>query len=138
MLGKARGTFARLQPVWKSKQYSLRTKLRLYNSMVKPVLPYGAECWRVVEGDMNKMSAFHNGCLRRICRIFWSNKISNEELCKKTKSQNVVLERFSGAGSDGLGMFLEGTRTVSLRLPLDEHHLEEGSKVGPEQLKDVL
>ncbi|KAL9952828.1 hypothetical protein ACROYT_G040141 [Oculina patagonica] len=91
-LGKARGAFARLQPVWRSKQYSLRTKLRLYNSIVKPVLLYGAECWRVVKSDMNKINAFHNGCLRRICRIFWPNKISNEELYKKTKSQSVVLE----------------------------------------------
>ena len=39
-LGKARGAFARLQPVWRSKQYSLRTKRRLYNSTVKPVLLY--------------------------------------------------------------------------------------------------
>lgn len=31
-LGKARGAFARLQPIWKSKQCSLKTKLRLYNS----------------------------------------------------------------------------------------------------------
>ncbi|KAL9953192.1 hypothetical protein ACROYT_G040569 [Oculina patagonica] len=53
-LGKARGAFTRLQPVWRSKQYSLRTKLRLYNSIVKPVLLYGAECWRVVvKSDMN-------------------------------------------------------------------------------------
>ena len=91
-LGKARGAFARLQPVWKSKQFSLGTKLRLYNSVVKPVLLYGAECWRVIKSDMNKINAFHNGCLRRICRIFWPNKISNKELYKKTKSQSVILE----------------------------------------------
>ena len=77
-LGKARGAFARLQPVWKSKQFSLGTKLRLYSSVVKPVLLYGAECWRVIKSDMNKINAFHNGCLRRICRIFWPNKISNK------------------------------------------------------------
>ena len=46
-LGKARGAFARLQPIWKSKQCSLKTKLRLYNSKVKSVLLYGSECWRV-------------------------------------------------------------------------------------------
>ena len=34
-LGKARGVFARLQSVWKSSQYSLKTKMKIYNSKVK-------------------------------------------------------------------------------------------------------
>ena len=55
-LGKARGAFARLQPIWKSKQCSLKTKLRLYNINVKSVLLYGSECWRVVKSDMDKIS----------------------------------------------------------------------------------
>lgn len=71
--GKARGAFSRLQPVRKLKQYSLRRKLRLYNITVKPVLLYGSDYWRVVKGDMNKISVFHNGFLRRVFRIFWLN-----------------------------------------------------------------
>ena len=79
-LGKAHGVFARLYTIWKSKQYSLKTKVRLYNSNVKSVLMYGSECWRVTVRDMKKINAFHNGCLRKICRIFWPEKISNREL----------------------------------------------------------
>ncbi|KAJ8372712.1 hypothetical protein AAFF_G00277810 [Aldrovandia affinis] len=41
---------------------------------------------------MQKISAFHNGCLRRICRIFWPERISNEDLYKNTNCRNVVLE----------------------------------------------
>ena len=37
-LAKARGAFAQLQTIWKSKQYSLKTKLRLYNSNVKSII----------------------------------------------------------------------------------------------------
>ena len=91
-LGKARNAFAMLHTIWKSKQYSLKTKIRLYNSNVKSVLLYGSECWRVVESDMQKISAFHNRCLRRICRIFWPDRISNQDLYKNTNSRNVVLE----------------------------------------------
>ena len=91
-LGKARGAFARLQPIWKSKQRSLKTKLRLYNSNVKSVLLYRSECWRVVKSDMDKISAFHNGCLRKICRIFWPQKVSNEVLYQKTGCKNILLE----------------------------------------------
>ncbi|XP_070567278.1 uncharacterized protein [Ptychodera flava] len=41
---------------------------------------------------MNKINAFHNGCLRWICCIFWLNKISNEELYKRTKTESLVIE----------------------------------------------
>ena len=46
----------------------------------------------MVKGDMAKINAFHNGCLRKICRIFWPNKISNVELYKKTGCNSAVLE----------------------------------------------
>ena len=47
-LSKARNAFANLKPVWRSAVCSIRTKLNLYNSIVKSVL---SECWQVVETD---------------------------------------------------------------------------------------
>ena len=91
-LNKARGAFCRLRPIWKSKQYSLKTKLKLYNSNVKTVLLYGSECWCVTKKDMGKVEAFHNGCLRRLLNIFWPNKIRNEDLYQRTGSSNIALE----------------------------------------------
>ena len=41
---------------------------------------------------MAKIDAFHNGCLRKICRIFWPNKLSNVELHKNTSCISTVLE----------------------------------------------
>ena len=46
----------------------------------------------MVKGDMAKIDAFHNRCLRKICRIFWPNKISNVDLYKKTSCNSAVLE----------------------------------------------
>ena len=83
-LNKARCAFSRLKNIWKSKQYSLSTKVRIYNSNVKSVLLYGSECWRIDKRDINKVNAFHNSCLRRICNIFRHNKISNNDLYQKT------------------------------------------------------
>ena len=88
-LSKARNAFANLRPVWRSSVYSIRTKLHLYNSIVKSVLLYGSECWQVVETDFHKIEAFHNGCLRRICRIFWPRTISNLDLHAKTQSEAI-------------------------------------------------
>ena len=78
-LNKARLAFRHLYPVWKSKQYSRRTKVQLYNSNVKSVLLYGSECWRMTKKDFQKIASFHHSCLRKICRIFWPNKISNKD-----------------------------------------------------------
>ena len=91
-LSKACSVFARLQPVWKSSQFSLKTKLKLYNSNVKSVLLYGSECWRIVKSDLNRVQAFHNGCLRRICRIFWPRKITNADLYTKTNTNCIGIE----------------------------------------------
>ena len=81
-----------LQYIWKSNKYTTKTKIRLYNGNVKSILLYGSECWRVVKGDTTKINAFHNGCLRKICRIFWPNKICNVELYMKTDCNSAVLE----------------------------------------------
>ena len=91
-LNIAKGAFSRLRNIWKSRQYSLKTKIRLYNSNVKAVLLYGSECWRITKDDTRKVDVFHNGCLRKICNIYWPNKILNVELHKKTDSMNMSLE----------------------------------------------
>lgn len=91
-LGKAQGAFSQLRSIWRSKQYSLKTKMILYNCNVKSVLLYGSESWPVIKTDMRRMEVFHNGCLRRICQTFWPNKISNNELYKKTGSWSITKE----------------------------------------------
>ena len=85
-LTKARFAFCNLQNIWKSNKYSLSLKMKIYNSNVKSILLYGAETWRVVQRDIN---VFHSKHLRKICKIFWPNKISNIELQQRTKSKVV-------------------------------------------------
>ena len=58
---KVRSTFARLNNIWKSNVYGLKTKIRLFKTLVKPVLLYGAECWRMTKWDISRVSAFHDG-----------------------------------------------------------------------------
>ena len=66
--------------------------IRLYNSNVKSVLLYGSEFWRVTKTDMRVLSSFHHSCLRQICKIFWSNRISNENLLEMTNSTCILKE----------------------------------------------
>ena len=78
--------------IWKSKRLALKTKIKLYNSNVKSVLLYRAECWKTVETEINQLNAFHNICLRRICNTYWPNKISNDELYAKIECYSRATE----------------------------------------------
>ena len=95
-LSKARNTFRMLNNVWRSPQYSTRTKLRIYQSCVISTLLYGSECWRMTESDLNKLSTFHTKNLRRILRIFWPNTISNQQLldqCNQESMETIIMRR---------------------------------------------
>ena len=43
-----------------------KTKVRLFNSLVKAVVVHGCETWQMTEGDKKKLDVFRNKCLRRI------------------------------------------------------------------------
>ena len=89
-LGKARGVFAQLNPVWRSSQFRVDSKLKIYQSCVVSVLLYGSECWRMTQQDSAALSVFQTSCLRKICRIFWPDTISNRDLLKKTKKEDIL------------------------------------------------
>jgi hypothetical protein len=89
-LGKARRTFAQLNSVWRSRQFRVVSKLKIYQSCVVSVLLYGSECWRMTQQDSAALSSCHTSCLRKICRIFWPETISNRDLLKKTKQEDIT------------------------------------------------
>lgn len=67
----------------------------LYNSNVKSVLRYSSEWNSVIRKDMTKVESFHEGCLRKICNIFWPKKIAIKDLYGMTGYRNVVMEKRS-------------------------------------------
>ena len=82
---------ANLQMLWRSSVYSQKTKLRLYQSNVLSVLLYGSECWRMTQQDTNRLSSFHNTCLRKILKVYWPDTISSTRLHQATKQQHICL-----------------------------------------------
>ena len=90
-IGKARTAFRKLNRIWKSSNYSIMTKVHLYNSLVKSVLLYGCETWKM-NGDARKLDTFQFTCMRRIIKIRWPYVISNEDLMKRTETKRVSTE----------------------------------------------
>ena len=81
-----------MKKVWSSRILSIKTKLRIFNTIVKPIVMYGSETWRVTATNVRKIQAFINTCLRRILRISWPETISNEELWQRTGQRPVEEE----------------------------------------------
>ena len=55
----ARVFFMKLKQIWSSIIYTFRSKLRLFNTLVKPgLLLYGSETWKINEGDNRKLDKF--------------------------------------------------------------------------------
>lgn len=95
-LTKARTAFFKLRHMWESSFLRLRTKLHLYSSLVKSVLFYGSECWRMTDSNLQKTEVFHINCLRKILRIFFPKVITNEELYNRSMSEpirNIIRRR---------------------------------------------
>ena len=86
-IGKARTAFRKLNRIWKSSNYSIKTKVHLYHSLVKSVLLYSCETWKMNEGDATKLDTFQFTCIRKIIKIRWPYVISNEDLMKKTETK---------------------------------------------------
>ena len=88
-IGKARFSFNSLKPVFRSTAISLRNKLRIYNTNVKSVLLYGSETWKTTSTTLKKLQTFTNRCLRNILGIRWPERITNEELWRRTDQQEI-------------------------------------------------
>ena len=90
---KARAAFASLRNVWKNRQISERTKIRIFNSNVKFVLLYASETWCVSAENTQRLQVFVNRCLRYIIRSWWPhNWISNAELHRRCHQKPIATE----------------------------------------------
>ena len=62
-----------------------RTKLRLYDAYILPILLYGSECWTANKADMLRTDALGHWCLRRILNIRWHDFVRNDDSRRMTE-----------------------------------------------------
>ena len=53
---------------------TIPTKLKLYNTCILPIFPYGSECWAVTKRDVLKIDALDQWCLRKLLGIKWCHQ----------------------------------------------------------------
>ena len=95
-IGKASAIFGKVKKVWRNKHINLLTKLILYEALVLSTLLYGAEVWPLTVTLSKKLEAAHYRWLRGILGITWRDKVTNEEVRKRTGHiflEKVIRER---------------------------------------------
>ena len=69
--------------IFKTRDSILPTKVRLVKAMVFPVVMYGCECWTMKKAECRRIDAFELWCWRRLLRIPWTARRSNQSILKE-------------------------------------------------------
>ena len=69
-----------LDSIFKSREITLATKVRLVKAMVFPVVMYGCESWTVKKAEHQRIDAFELWCWRRLLRVPWTARRSNQSI----------------------------------------------------------
>ena len=72
-----------LDSILKSRDITLPTKVHLFKAMVFPVIMYGCESWTVKKAECQRIDAFELWCLRRLLRVPWTARRSNQSILKE-------------------------------------------------------
>ena len=77
-----RKAMTNLDSVLKSRDITLLTKVHLAKAMVFPVVMYGCESWTIKKAESKRIDAFELWCWRRLLRVPWTARRSNQSLLK--------------------------------------------------------
>ena len=73
-----------LDSIFKSRDITLPTKVRLVKAMVFPVIMYGCESWMIKKAECQRIDAFELWCWRRLLRVPWTARRSNQSILRKS------------------------------------------------------
>ena len=78
-----RKVMTNLDSIFKSRDITLTTKVCQAKAMVFPVVMYGCESWTVKKAECRKIDAFELWCWRRLLRVPWTARRSNQSILKE-------------------------------------------------------
>ena len=78
-----RKAMTNLDSIFKSRDITLPTKVRLVKAVVFPVVMYGCESWTVKTAEHRRIDAFELWCWRRLLRVPWTASRSNQSILKE-------------------------------------------------------
>ena len=77
-----------LDSILKNRNITLSTKVHLVKAMVFPVAMYGCESWTIKKAERRRIDAFELWCWRRLLRVPWTARRSNQSILKEISLEN--------------------------------------------------
>ena len=81
-----------LDSVLKSKDITLPTKVHIVKAMVFPVVIYGCESCTIRMAEHQRTDAFKLWCWRRLLRVYWTARRSNQSMLKEINTEYSLVE----------------------------------------------
>ena len=88
LLGRKART--KLDSILKSRNISLSTNVHVVKAMIFPIVMYGCEKWTIKEAEHQRIDAFEFWCWRRLLRIPWTARISNQSILKEINPEYLL------------------------------------------------
>ena len=104
----AQNAVVSLTKIWKDKGISLITKERLLSSLLFSIASCGSECWALKESDKKRIESLELWSYRRVLRISWTTKTSNEEVLRKMQPDLRLLDSILQRKLGLVGHILKG------------------------------
>ena len=82
-----RKSMANLDSIVKSRDITFPTKVHIVKAMVFPVVMYGGESWTIKKVERRRIDAFELWCWRRLLRVPWTARRSNQSVLKEISSK---------------------------------------------------
>ena len=76
-----------LDSILKSRDITLPTKVHIVKATVFPVVMYGCESWTIKKAECRRIDAFVQWCWRRLLRVPWTARRSNQSILKKNSPE---------------------------------------------------
>ena len=90
-IAMSKETFTQMRSLFNNRNLALKTKTRMLKAYVWSLLLYGCECWTLNKTLTSKLEATEMWYLRRILRISWTEKVTNEDVLRRTNTERSLV-----------------------------------------------
>ena len=127
-----RKVMTNLDSILKGRDVTLPTKVRLVKAMVFPVVMYGCESWTIKKAECRRIDAFELWCWRRLLRVPWTARRSNQSILKEISPEYSLEEQMLMLKLQYFGHLMR--RADSFEMPLMLGKIE-GRRRGRQRMK---
>ena len=121
-----------LDSILKSRDITLPTNIRLVKAMVFPVVMYGCGSWTIKKAECRRIDAFELLCWRRLLRVSWTARRSNQSILKEIISEYSLEGLMLKLKLQYFGHLMQRTDSLERTLMLEKI---EGRRRGRQKMK---